>query len=212
MAKSKVTEETRKRAFQMRSEGTSYVDIVAELASQGITENWCKRNLSTVKVFDTHFFLMEELIPLATRPEGIARLEFRAKVKQSYGIPFDQAIPASIERKTRRALPDDAFIRPDWMEPQAARASQMLIVQGASDLHDRLEEMVAEYCYHHPAASAWHVRQEILQLATGAHPAGPMVQGARMLDAVDTMEERVPQKLPVEPTFIYDDEFDRQCI
>jgi len=212
MAKSKVTEETRTRAVQLRSEGTSYLDIVVKLASQGITENWCKRNLSTVKVFDTHYFLMEELIPLATRPEGIPRIEFRAKIKSAYGVLSNSSIPAAIDKKTRRALPDDAFIRPDWMEPESARASHLEIVHSATILADRLEEMVAEFCCRYPTASTWHVRQEILSHIVGSHPAGPLVQGKRMSDAVETMEDRVPQKPPVEPAFMIDDEFERFCI
>ncbi|SET43887.1 hypothetical protein [Pseudomonas graminis] len=212
MAKSKVTEEARARATQMRSVGTSYRDIAAELGSQGVTENWCKRNLNTVIVFDNHYFLMEELIPLAVRPEGIPRLQFRAKIKAAYGLPSGVTIPEAIERRTKRALPYDAFIRPDWMEPEFARASHLELVHDATILVDRLEEMVAEFCVRYPTASIWHVRQEIIGHILGSHPASPLVHGKRMVDAVDTIEGRVPQIPPVEPAFIDDEEFDHHCI
>lgn len=212
MATSKVTDTARKQAVQMRSEGASYKDIAATLAASGVTENWCKRNLGTVAVFDTHFFLMEQLLPLATRPEGISRLEFRTKIKGAYGIPFDEAIPQAIDKRARRALPEDAFIRPDWMEPEAARASQNEILQDAIILFDRLDEMVAEFCEKYPTANPWHVRQEIITLGLGDHPAGPMVQGKRMLDAVDTMEGRVTQKAVEEFAFPTDEEFGHLCV
>lgn len=212
MAISKVTDTTRKQAVLMRSEGASYKDIAATLSTEGVTENWCKRNLGAVAVFDTHYFLMEQLIPLATRPEGISRMEFRTKIKVAYGIPFDEAIPGAIEKKARRALPEDAFIRPDWMEPEAARASQNEILQDAIILFDRLDEMVAEFCAKYPTASPWHVRQEIITLGLGDHPAGPMVQGKRMLDAVDAMEGRVTQKTAEEFTYPIDEELSHLCI
>lgn len=212
MAKSKVSDNARTQAMLLRSEGASYKDIVAALSNEGVTDNWCKKNLGTVAVFDTHFFLMEQLTPLAIRPEGISRMEFRTKIKLAYGIPFDVAIPGAIDKRTRRALPEDAFIRPDWMEPEAARASQNEIIQDATILFDRLDEMVAEFCYRHPAASPWHVRQEIVTLAIGGHPAGPMIQGRRMLDAVDRMEGRMTQKTVDKLTVLADEEFDHLCI
>jgi len=212
MAMSKVTDATRRLAVMMRSEGAGYKEIVAALSGEGVTENWCKRNLSTVAVFDTHYFLMEQLLPLATLPEGISRMDFRTMIKEAYAIPFDEAIPEAIERKVRRALPEIAFIRPDWMEPESARASQTEIVQSASILFDRLEEMVAEFSHNHPSVSPWHVRQEIVTLAVGGHPAGPMVQGRRMLDAVETMEGRVSQKPMHDAPLAIDEEFDRLCV
>lgn len=212
MATSKVSDTTRKQAIHMRSEGATYKDIVTTLSSEGVTENWCKKNLGTVVVFDTHYFLMEQLAPLAIRPEGVSRMEYRTQIKLAHGIPFGEPIPESIEKKTRRALPENAFIRPDWMEPEAARASQNELVQGATILSDRLEELVAEFCHNHPAASSWHVRQEMLSLATGSHPAGTMVQGKRMLDAVESMEGRMAQKAAHEYSAPADEELDRLCI
>lgn len=212
MARSKITESTKQTAIQMRTEGALYPEITEALSGEGVTLNWCKRNLNTIKVYDAHFYVVEELTPLATRPEGISRLEFRTQIKRGYSIPFSEPIPEAIDKRTRRALPEDAFIRPDWMEPDAARECQQEIIQNAAILFDRIEEMVDEYCAKHPAASRWHVRNEIVTLATGAHPAGPMVQGERMLDAVDTMEERVPQRKSEEFTFLRDVEYDSLCM
>lgn len=199
MTRSKITTATRTNAMQMRAEGHTYAEIVLALSHDGINLNWCKRNLSSVIVCDAHFFLMEALIPLALRPEGISRLEFRRRIKVAYGIPFDEMIPESIERRTKRGLPDDAFIRPDWMEPQAARSSQAAIIEAASFLAERLDELHGEVCALYPTASSWHVRDVIVSMATGSHPAGPFVQGLRMSDAVRKMEARLPQLLQPEP-------------
>jgi len=212
MATSKVTDTTCKHAVQMRSEGATYKEIAAALSSEGVTENWCKKNLCTIAVFDRHYFLMEQLIPLAIRPEGIPRKEFRARVKSAYGIPSGKQIPKAIERRTRRALPSNAFVRPDWMEPEAARVSQNEIAQNASALHEVLEAMVAEFCHNYPTASPWHVRQEIITLATGSYGGGPMVQGRRMLEAVSVMEERMGQKIASECTAPIDEELDDLCV
>lgn len=212
MATSKVADTTRNHAVQMRSEGATYKEIAAALSSEGVTENWCKKNLCTIAVFDKHYFLMEQLIPLAIRPEGIPRKEFRARIKAAYGVPTGKEIPKAIERRTRRALPSNGFIRPDWMEPEAARASQNEIVQNASVLHEMLEAMVAEFCHNHPSSSPWHVRQEIITLATGSYGGGPMVQGRRMLEAVSVMEERMGQKIASERTVPIDEELDDFCV
>jgi len=213
MTRSKVTSATLTKAIQMRTEGDTYAEIVLALSDDGITLNWCKRNLNSVTVYDTHFFLMEELTPLALRPEGISRLEFRTKIKAAYGIPFGGMIPEAIERKTKRGLPEDAFVRPDWMEPEAARSSQAAIIEAASVLADRLDELHGEFCEMHPNASPWHVRDAILSMVTGSHPAGPIVQGRQMSDAVSKMEERLPQRLQVEAfDQEVDHEYDRLCM
>lgn len=212
MTRSKVTSATLTKAIQMRTEGDTYAEIVLALSDDGITLNWCKRNLNSVTVYDTHFFLMEELTPLALRPEGISRLVFRTKIKAAYGIPFGDMIPEAIERETKRSLPEDAFVRPDWMEPEAARSSQAAIVEAASVLRDRLDELHGEFCAMYPNASSWHVRDAILSIVTGSHPAGPIVQGRQMSDAVSKMEERLPQRLQFEEsTQEVDHEYDRLC-
>ncbi|WP_092252730.1 hypothetical protein [Pseudomonas sp. NFACC13-1] len=213
MTRSKITPTTRTKAIQMRTEGDTYAEIVLALSDDGITINWCKKNLSSVAVYDTHYFLMEELTPLALRPEGISRLEFRTKIKAAYGIPFGEMIPEAIERKTKRGLPDDAFVRPDWMEPEAARSSQAAIVEAASLLRDRLDELHGEICALYPNASSWHVRDAVLSMVTGSHPAGPIIQGRQMLDAVSKMEERVPQRSQAEaPAQEVDHEYDSLCM
>lgn len=213
MTRSKVTSATLTKAIQMRTEGDTYAEIVLALSDDGITLNWCKRNLNSVTVYDTHFFLMEELTPLALRREGISRLEFRTKIKAAYGIPLGDMIPEAIEKKTKRGLPEGAFVRPDWMEPEAARSSQAAIIEAASVLADRLDELHGEFCEMHPNASPWHVRDAILSMVTGSHPAGPIVQGRQMSDAVSKMEERLPQRLQVEAfDQEVDHEYDRLCM
>lgn len=212
MAKSKITFETHNKASQMRTEGRTYAEIALALSDDGITINWCKKNLRSITVYDTHYFLMEELTPLVLRPEGISRLEFRTKIKAAYGIPLGDMIPEAIERKTKRGLPDGAFVRPDWMEPEAARSSQTAIVEAATLLRDRLDELHGEICALYPNASAWHVREAILTMVAGSHPAGPIVQGRQMLDAVTKMEERVPQRSYTEaPAPEADHEYDSLC-
>ncbi len=213
MTRSKITSATRTKALQMRTEGGTYAEIVLALSGDGITLNWCKKNLNSVAVYDTHYFLMEELTPLALRLEGISRLEFRTKIKAAYGISLGDMIPEAIERKTKRGLPEDAFVRPDWMEPEAARSSQAAIVEAASVLRDRLDELHGEICALYPSASSWHVRDTILSMVTGSHPAGPIVQGRQMLDAVRKMEERVLQRSQTEaPTQEVDHEYDSLCM
>ncbi|MNG03468.1 hypothetical protein D3C84_865530 [compost metagenome] len=146
MVRSKITPETRTKANQMRTEGRTYAEIALALSDDGITLNWCKKNLNSVAVYDTHYFLIEELTPLALRP-------------------------------------------------------------------DRLDELHGEICALYPNASSWHVRDAILSMVTGSHPAGPIVQGRQMSDAVSKMEERVPQRSQAEsPAQEVDHEYDSLCM
>jgi len=213
LTKSKASPAARTKAIQLRSEGVTYAEIVLALSEDGITLNWCKKNLNSIAVYDTHFFLIEVLTPLALRPEGISRLEFRTKIKTAYSIPFGDIIPVAIERKTRRGLPKDAFVRPDWMEPEAARSSQTAIIGAASLLSDHLDELQREICALHPKASSWHIRNAILSMVAGSHPAGPIVQGRQMSNAVKRMEERLPQRSQLEALVQETDkEFDHLCM
>ncbi|WP_324734068.1 hypothetical protein [Pseudomonas paeninsulae] len=213
MAKSKVTEETRLQAAQMRSEGRNYKDIATDLATQGVTVDWCKRNLSTIAIYDTLYFLMEEITPLAIRPEGIARLQFYKLIKNAYGIVPGEQIPEAIERKVRRSLPVEAFIRPDWMDPQSAVATQRAILEGTMILMDRLTELTTEVCAQCPGASPWHVQDYMLKQLTGDYPGGPLVQGQHMSQAVERMVERMPQTAGYERSPLPEDpEFDELCV
>lgn len=212
MAKSKVTEQARARAIQMRSEGMQYKHIAENLSHEGVTFDWCKRNLSTVKVFDTHYFLMEQVIPLGVRPEGISRSTLNKLIRQAHGINSGDPIPSKIVQQVRRALPDDVFIRPDWMDPQSAEATQTAIVIGTTILMDRLEELTDDICQQCPGASAWHVRDYMLKQLTGDYPGGPLVQGQHMEQAVGKMVVRMPQITPSErPPLTTDTEFEALC-
>jgi hypothetical protein len=213
MAKSKVTEETRTRAVQMRSEGMQYNQIAENLSGEGVTSDWCKRNLSTIKVFDTHYFLMEKIIPLGLRPEGIARSMLNRLIRKAHGINSGDPIPPKILQQVKRALPNDVFIRPDWMDPQSAGATQRAIIMGTTILMDRLQELTADVCQQCPGASEWHVRDYMLKQLTGDYPGGPMVQGKHMEQAVQKMIVRLHQIDPAErPPDAADAEFDYLCI
>lgn len=193
-SRSRVSPESRTQAIQMRATGASYPDIVTAINCEAVTLDWCKRNLKTVPVYDTHFYLVEELTPLALRPEGVARLDLRTRIKKAYGIADGSPIPRAIYTRTTNALPEGSFIRPDFLEPEAAAASQNALCGAAVILMERFEELVADYLHQFPSTSPWHVRNTILQMLTGSHPGGPLVQGRRINDAVDELADRVPQK------------------
>ncbi|MCF7535376.1 hypothetical protein [Pseudomonas petrae] len=213
MAKSKVTEEARARAIQMRSKGAQYKQIAESLSSEGVTFDWCKRNLSTVKVYDTDYFLIEQITPLGVRPEGIARSELNRFIRKAFGIESGEPIPPKILQRVKRALPDDVFVRPDWMDPQSAEATQRAIVIGTTILMDRLEELTADVCQLCPGASAWHVRDYMLKQLTGDYPGGPLVQGQHMERAVERMVVRMPQITPSErPPLAMDTEYEALCM
>lgn len=212
-SRSKVSPESRTQAIQMRAAGASYPDIVNAVNCEAVTVDWCKRNLKTVPVYDTHFYLIEELTPLALRPEGIARLDLRTRIKKAYGIADGNPIPRAIYTRTTNALPEGTFIRPDFLEPEAAVASQNALCVAAITLMERFEELVAEYIHQFPSTSPWHVRNTILQMLTGSHPGGPLVQGRRINDAVEELTDRVPQSGVVVSSClpVVDSEYDALC-
>lgn len=213
-SRSKVSSESRTQAIQMRAAGASYPDIVTAINCEAVTVDWCKRNLKTIPVYDTHFYLMEELTPLALRPEGIARLDLRTRIKAAYGIDDGLPIPERIYKRTTNALPEGSFIRPDFLEPAAAVASQNALCGAAIILMERFEELVADYLHQFPDTSPWHVRNTILQMLTGSHPGGPLVQGRRINDAVEELSDRVRQHgAVVSPAVsVVDSEYDALCI
>lgn len=212
MARSKITPATRSSAIFMRSEGATYAEIATALSEEGISEDWCKRNLSKIPVYDIHYFLIEELIPLALRPEGIARLELRMRIKAAYDIADNAPIPEAIWKRTLRGLPEGSFVCPDYLDPEAAEESHQALCSGAIMLMDTFEECVADFLHRFPVASAWHVRDAMLKMLTGTHPGGPFVQGRQMNDAVEKLMDRVPQRgLPVEPIPGLDSEYERLC-
>jgi hypothetical protein len=150
------------RAKAFRAAGKTYKQI-SELT--GLSVDWCKKNLKVVQVKNDD--LLEELITLATRPEGCTSYEATTLIfSHRKGTPMTAEACKNIKDKAKRRNKDVLF-RPAWMDTTYPIESNMTLNTLALDLSNRITEATDDYMEHYPRCSRKMVQRELVHLASG---------------------------------------------
>ena len=155
--------ESRERAVALRKKGMTYKEISSTLDG-AVSVDWCKRNLKGVPIPEpTLDECTQELITLASRPEGCSSYE-------AAGVVFKYHKNATMEKvrtmkKKAKKLNTECLFRPDWLDTNQPTLSHNAINAYALHLMDEIDNLVRHYTDTFPSTSSNAVRYELLKLS-----------------------------------------------
>lgn len=148
-----------KEAVHLRAQGLTYKEISKEL---GVSVDWCKRNLKDVSKGKKEDPCMDELVALATRPQGIEDYIATGIIYKYHTNPSQNKVNYIKDKlkKTPNCIVHKGWI--DHMKPIESHKSMNAFVL---HLMDSVDLMVEEYTEMYPSTNKWSVRHEMLKLA-----------------------------------------------
>jgi len=137
----------KQRAQKMREAGHTYKHIAQTI---GCSEDWCKRNLSTVVKNTKDKEMLAQTILIAQSKEGITNQQIRNVIRSFYPTTFtkeDKLLEDKVFNKIKAQLrkEDNCIVRPYWMQPDKANESFIALMQSTKLVSDRIEEEVAYF-------------------------------------------------------------------
>lgn len=148
-------------AESLRKQGMTYKDIVSRL--EGITLDWCKKNLKDVKVVKESDECLRELITLGCRPEGITHYEANGLIYKYH--PNVNTNKLNYLKDKARKLESSFVLHSGWIDYMKPNESHKAMNAFAIHLMDQVDCMVEDYTQMYPNSNKWSVRYEMLKLA-----------------------------------------------
>lgn len=158
-------EEAEREAVILRRQGLTYKAISEKL--QGVVSvDWAKRNLKGIKPTSSTVDsdpCIQELIQLATRPEGCTEYEARGVIFK-YNEVANSGRISYLKRRAKQKNQACLF-RPDWIDVEQPSLSHRAINAYALHLQEEVERMVEEYVAKFKTSSPEAVKYELLKLS-----------------------------------------------
>lgn len=158
-------EQAEKEAVILRQRGLTYKAISEQLGGV-VSVDWAKRNLKGIKPASTPTPsdpCVDELISLATRPEGCTDYEARGVIyKHNEGANSGRV--SYLKRRARKKNKACLF-RPDWIDTSQPSLSHKAINAYALHLQDEVDRLVMEYVERFTLSSPEAVKYELLKLS-----------------------------------------------
>lgn len=146
-------------ARTLRQQGKTYKQIAEET---GLSVDWCKKNLKTVPKGEVEDTCLDELIRLATRPEGVSVYEANGVImKNNTGKNLSKDQLRYIRTKAKVKDPNSLF-RPDWVSTQTPIESFKAFTAYVMHMQDEIDNLVRWYCDSFPDTNPYSVKWELL--------------------------------------------------
>lgn len=155
-------DEVKAEATRLRQLGYKYKEI-AHLLGGVVSVDWCKRNLKQVKLPVTEDACLNEIIQLATRPEGVSVYEANGVIiKHNKDIELTKEKMRQIRDKAKSKNPECLF-RPGWISTEKPTESYKAFCSYLLHIQDELDNMVRWYCDSFPETQTSTVKYELLE-------------------------------------------------
>lgn len=153
---------TLEKAKQLRESGHTYREIVEALHGQ-LSLDQCKKNLKDVLKPEQDDACLNELIQLATRPEGVSVYEANGVImnhNKDKQLTKDQI--RYIRTKAKAKNPTCMF-RPDWVSTTNPQDSYRAFCAYVLHMQDEVDNLVRWYCEAFPDTKESSVKYELLE-------------------------------------------------
>lgn len=187
--------DVKERAIELRLEGKTYKQIADAL--ECVSVDWCKRNLKGLKpkAQGVSEEALQEVIKLATRPEGCTNYELNAVLFKYFEKGELQGDYMQGYKRRAKYRNKDCIFRPAWVSPTLPKQSQRLLYLMASDLFERFQEAVDDYTATFPDTDKRTVWMELVKISNGhLNPEGLEKRLERNNNLVHALEERVTKE------------------
>lgn len=176
-------------AVRLREKGHTYKQI-SEALNGVLSVDQCKRFLKGVVVNSDDKKCLEELIVLASRPQGITNYQATGIVYKF----FEEATQGKVKymkEKAKKQNPNCLF-HAGWIDPSKAVDSHKSLCALVLHISDEVDSLVEDYLVRYPGADKWAVKNEILKLSfSDKMSVEPLsIRIARNEQLVELMESR----------------------
>lgn len=185
--------------------------IAKELGvSESTIRRWVKGvKKEKVKQYDS---LVNRILPLAIRPQGIKNKEEWLMYKESFNGVVDEdtgdykvnitesqkSYIRSLVREKAKQSGNIALFVPDWLCTEQPRASWETMLSMTNEMYSRMQEYLDGYMveYDMPLDSRWAVAQQLLVLLVPEYSPRSIYDVCKQAtDVVDILEERIEKKV-----------------
>lgn len=156
------TTDLKEQAVLLRQQGFTYPQI-SEHLNGALSVDWCKRNLKQVKIPVVEDKCLNEVIRLATRPEGVSVYEANGVIiKHNQDKQLSKEKMRQIRDKAKAKNPDCLF-RPAWVSTEKPEDSYQAFCAYLIHIQDELDNITRWYCDTFPDTQPSSVRYELLE-------------------------------------------------
>lgn len=152
----------KEQAILLRQQGLTYPEISSSL-NGAVSVDWCKRNLKQIKTPIIEDACLNEIISLATRPEGVS-------VYEANGIIIKHNKDTQLSKEKMRQIRDKAktkepkcLFRPDWVSTERPEDSYQAFCAYLIHIQDELDNITRWYCDTFPDTKPSSVKYELLE-------------------------------------------------
>lgn len=181
-----MTEDIKEKAISLRKEGMTYPEISSALDG-AISVDWLKRNLKGVAKGDKQDACLDELIQLATRPEGVSVYEANGVImNHNKDNPLSKDQIRYIRTRAKVRNPDCLF-RPAWISTTAPADSFQSFCAYLLHMQDEIDNLVRWYCDTYPDTSPQAVKYELLEyLKPESRVSGRIDKAEKMIEVLES--------------------------
>lgn len=183
----------KEEAITLRQEGHTYKEIAEALS---VSVDWCKKNLKDVSKGLKNEPYIDEIITLATRPEGITVYEANGIImKHHTDKQLSQSEMSNIRAKAKRKNKDCLF-RPEWISVENPSSSYKSLCAYVLHLQDEIDNVVRWYCDEHQNISPDSVRAEIIEYIKPTKTPLPIrvARAETMIEILSDRNQSAPNK------------------
>lgn len=181
----------KEQATLLRKKGLTYQQISSAL-NGAVSVDWCKKKLKGVLKPEQDDACLNELIQLATRPEGVSVYEANGvimKHNKDKQLTKDQI--RYIRTKAKAKNPDCLF-RPDWVSTTNPQDSYKAFCAYVLHMQDEVDNLVRWYCETFPDTKESSVKYELLEYLK---PTKDGVSLKSRIDRAELLTEEMQKRL-----------------
>jgi hypothetical protein len=180
-----MTTDLKQQAILLRQQGLTYPQI-SEHLNGALSVDWLKRNLRGVAKGEAEDKCLNDLIVLATRPEGVSVYEANGVImnhNKDKKLSKDQL---RYIRNKAKAKDGRSLFRPDWVSTTAPNDSFQSFCAYVLHMQDEIDNLVRWYCDSYPDTSASSVKYELLEyLKPESKVYGRLDKAEKMVEALE---------------------------
>ena len=183
--------DVKEQAILLRQKGLTYPEIVSSL-NGAVSIDWCKRNLKQVKTPIIEDACLNEIISLATRPEGVSVYEANGIIiKHNKDTQLTKEKMRQIRDKAKNKEPKCLF-RPDWVSTERPEDSYQAFCAYLIHIQDEIDNITRWYCDTFPNTKPSSVKYEMLEYLK---PSKDTMSLGRRIERAEQLCEQMQERL-----------------
>lgn len=181
-----MSNDIKEQAKLLRKQGMTYRQI-SEHLNGALSIDWLKKNLKNVPKGEQEDQCLEELISLATRPEGVSVYEANGVIMKHNKDRVLSKDQIRYIRNKAKARNKQCLFRPDWLSTKAPSDSFQAFCAYILHMQDEVDNLVRWYCSSFPDTNPSSVKYEMLEyLKTDSIITGRLDKAEKVVEELES--------------------------